>query len=354
MALIACIAISIRAEDVVKGKVGKRVDEYLTRLASFGLSGAVLVTKRDEVLLKKGYGSLAGETVDDIINPLLALDNNRLVSAVTRRKTTVVSHNFVDGLNSAAVRRYVDERVVIIAFTNHPAVSASLLASAELESLVFNDRPVVMPPRIIDLARIPSSRLREAAGRYPLPNGFIVQVTQMGERLYVHANHPQVLAALLGLSFATRRGRFAEVESRTRVALESAAKGDYKPIFETFDDDRPFEEVVAAQRRVWTRWDSEFGALLGVDVLGTVLEQGNPTVAVQLRFSRRAPLLYLRWNPRGMFAARMTTAPQVVIRPESTDTYASFAYGQAAPVRFTFRDRTVRITGHSLAFSGQK
>jgi hypothetical protein len=47
-------------------------------------------------------------------------------------------------------------------------VPAARLAPAELESLVFNDRPVAMPPRIIDAGAIPTSRRREVTGRYAL------------------------------------------------------------------------------------------------------------------------------------------------------------------------------------------
>ena len=42
--------------DVVKGDVGARVDDYLTRLVPHGFSGAVLIARDGEVLLKKGYG----------------------------------------------------------------------------------------------------------------------------------------------------------------------------------------------------------------------------------------------------------------------------------------------------------
>jgi CubicO group peptidase (beta-lactamase class C family) len=42
--------------DIVRGDVGTRIDNYLTRLVPFGWSGAVLVSKDDEIVLNKGYG----------------------------------------------------------------------------------------------------------------------------------------------------------------------------------------------------------------------------------------------------------------------------------------------------------
>ena len=44
------------AEEVAKGDLGKKLDEYLTRVAPFGFSGAVLVARDGEVVLDEGYG----------------------------------------------------------------------------------------------------------------------------------------------------------------------------------------------------------------------------------------------------------------------------------------------------------
>lgn len=43
--------------EVIKGKIGERLDTYLTRITPFGFSGALLVAKEDEIILNKGYGS---------------------------------------------------------------------------------------------------------------------------------------------------------------------------------------------------------------------------------------------------------------------------------------------------------
>jgi CubicO group peptidase (beta-lactamase class C family) len=44
------------AEGVVKGGLGEKLDEYLTGVAPFGFSGAVLVARDGEIVLNKGYG----------------------------------------------------------------------------------------------------------------------------------------------------------------------------------------------------------------------------------------------------------------------------------------------------------
>ncbi len=44
------------SSDIVKGDTGTRVDEYLARLVPHGFSGAVLIARDGDVVLKKGYG----------------------------------------------------------------------------------------------------------------------------------------------------------------------------------------------------------------------------------------------------------------------------------------------------------
>jgi CubicO group peptidase (beta-lactamase class C family) len=41
---------------IVAGDLGTRLDQYLARLAAYGFSGAVMVSKGDDILLRKGYG----------------------------------------------------------------------------------------------------------------------------------------------------------------------------------------------------------------------------------------------------------------------------------------------------------
>ena len=41
---------------VIQGKLGKKLDDYMTRITPFGFSGALLVAKDGEIILNKGYG----------------------------------------------------------------------------------------------------------------------------------------------------------------------------------------------------------------------------------------------------------------------------------------------------------
>jgi CubicO group peptidase (beta-lactamase class C family) len=46
----------IREQEVVKGKLAARIDQYLTRITPFGFSGVLLVAQEGEIILNKGYG----------------------------------------------------------------------------------------------------------------------------------------------------------------------------------------------------------------------------------------------------------------------------------------------------------
>ncbi|NIM99994.1 MAG: serine hydrolase [candidate division Zixibacteria bacterium] len=54
--LLAACGILGRDKEVVKGELGTRLDEYLTKITPFGFSGACLVAKDGKIILNKGYG----------------------------------------------------------------------------------------------------------------------------------------------------------------------------------------------------------------------------------------------------------------------------------------------------------
>jgi CubicO group peptidase (beta-lactamase class C family) len=47
---------SIGTDVIVRGELGARADSFLTRAAMYGLSGSVVVARRGEIVLQKGYG----------------------------------------------------------------------------------------------------------------------------------------------------------------------------------------------------------------------------------------------------------------------------------------------------------
>lgn len=256
----------------------------------------------------------------------------------TRRGTKVVTHNGGNGFIFSDVRRYVDEKVVIIAMSNEPVIPATQLAPRQLESLVFGDAEVVVPPVPVAVAK----ELREArAGRYALAAAAggaraTVTVRVTADGLEAESDDPALLGGLGAL--AAPGGRFADLESRTLAILEQASKENFRPIFEAFNDDRPFELVQGNQRKFWAGWRAEFGEFQRLELLGTGSAQGDPAVTVRVQFERGGPILQFIWGPRRLAGFRGLPQAPVALVAESPTSWVCYSYRAPALVRFTFGD----------------
>lgn len=269
----------------------------------------------------------------------------------TRRGTTAVTHNGGNGFFFTDFRRYVDEKVVIIAMSNQPVIPATQLAPRQLESLYFNDAPVVMPPVGVDVA----TPEREAlAGTYTSPTGPItVRSTATG--LDVEAADPTLFGGLGGMTPAG--GRFADLEKRTLPILEAAATGNFDPFIEAsrLEDPARVPIMRANQTRFWQEWRDQYGEFQGVDLLGTGSVQGDPAVTVRLRFARGGPVLQYIWGPRRLAGFRAVPSAPVTLVPESPREWVYYSYRLPQLVRLTFgADGALTIQGPAGTVTGRR
>jgi CubicO group peptidase (beta-lactamase class C family) len=273
----------------------------------------------------------------------------------TRRGTTVVTHNGGNGFFFSDVRRYLDEKVVIIAMSNQPVVPATQLAPRQLESLVFGDAAVAMPPVAVT---VPMAQREALAGRYELTAAAggaraTVTVRATDDGLEAAADDP-VLMGTLG-AVAPPGGRFADLESRTLAILERASKDDFRPLFEAFNDDRPFEVVQGNQRKFWAGWRAEFGEFRRFELLGTGVPQGDPAVTVRLHFERGGPILQFIWGPRRLAGFRGLPVVPVALVAESPANWVYYSYRAPGPVRFTFAaDGSLQLESPKGVFAGRR
>jgi CubicO group peptidase (beta-lactamase class C family) len=268
----------------------------------------------------------------------------------TRRGTKAVTHNGGNGFFFSDFRRYLDEKVVIIAMSNQPAVPATQLAPRQLEALVFGDAQVVMPPVPVVVA----NAQREArAGTYVLAGGGTVTVRATADGLEAQADDP-LLFGTLG-TIAAPGGRFADLESRTLAILEHAAKDNFRPLFEAFNDDRPFEVVQGNQRKFWAGWRAEFGEFERLELLGTGSAQGDPAVTVRLFFDRGGPILQFIWGPRRLAGFRGLPSAPAPLVAESPTSWVYYSYRAPALVRLTFGDGgALRLETAKGQFTGKR
>jgi CubicO group peptidase (beta-lactamase class C family) len=268
----------------------------------------------------------------------------------TRRGTKVIAHNGGNGYFFTDFRRYVDEKVVIIAMSNQPVIPATQLAPRQLEALVFGDAQVVMPP--VPVA-IPRPEREARAGRYALAAGGAVTVRVTADGLEADADDPTLFGALGNV--AAPGGRFADIETRSMAVLDAAAKDNFRPLFEAFNDDRPFEVVQGNQRRFWGGWRTEFGEFARLELLGTGTVQGDAAVTVRVHFARGGPILQLIWGPRRLAGFRVLPAAAVPLVAEAPATWVYYSYRAPAIVRFTFGEGgTLRLETAKGPLAGKK
>lgn len=269
----------------------------------------------------------------------------------TRRGTKVVTHNGGNGFFFTDFRRYLDERVVIIAMTNEPNVPATMLAPRDLESLVFGDRPATDVPAVVD---VPAATLASHAGTYVLTSKSTITIAAANAGLTFTSDEPALFAAINSLTPAG--GRFADLEQKTRAVVDASAKGDFKVIFDAFNDDRPFDVVRGNQTRIWRQFRDQFGDYTGHDVLGVGMIQGDPAVVVRARFARGSTILRYIWGPRrlaGFVADRSDLS--LTLLPESADRYVSFDYRQpTGTVRVQFSGDQIAIEAGSTKLSATR
>ncbi|MEO6223124.1 MAG: serine hydrolase domain-containing protein, partial [Vicinamibacterales bacterium] len=270
----------------------------------------------------------------------------------SRRGGTVIAHNGGNGFFFTDFRRYVDEGVVIIAMSNQPVIPATQLAPRQLESLYFNDAPVLMPPVAVP---VPKAQRDALAGTYTTDMGAKFVVRSTAAALEVEADDPSVFGTMGPL--VAPGGRFADLEARTLPLLEASAKGDFRPIYDAFkfEDGRPFEVVQGNQTRFWQQWRARFGDFQRVELLGTSLVQGDPAVTVRLLFQRGGPIMQYIWGPRRLAGFRDVPSAPAELTPESARSWVFYTYRLPQLVRVKFgEDGTLNVEQASGAIRARK
>lgn len=269
----------------------------------------------------------------------------------TRRGTTVISHNGGNGVFAADFHRYVDEGVVIIAMTNQAAIPAPQLTPRQLQSLYFDDAPVVMPTTPVSTTGAQRDAL---AGRYRTDRG-VITIAATADGLTADADDPTLFGTFGVL--APLGGRFADLERRTAAIVEAGAKGNFEPLIDAFAFEDPAmpARVRTNQTRYWQEWRQAHGDFTRARVLGTSLGQGDPEVIVLLEFSRGRMLLQYAWGPRRLLGWRDVVSEPLSLAAESPTRWTHYRYQLPALITVSFEsDQRVTITTSSGTISGRR
>lgn len=241
----------------------------------------------------------------------------------TPRNTKLITHNGGNGIFFADFRRYVDENIVIFAFSNGE-IRATQLGNNQLPALVFGEN-LPMPRKVIALA---PAALAKLAGTYRTEAGETLQIAESNGRLVVSSAGKRLLALLAGLTPAGSPP-FARAEERTKRIVEAASKGDYAAVFEAFGRQIPLERVREQEGSAWQQMRENNGEFKGVEIRGSSRQGPAVRVVAQLNFQRGSVSMVYAWDGENIMTIQMMRQP-----PGST----FFPQSETEFVRFSLRD----------------
>jgi CubicO group peptidase (beta-lactamase class C family) len=262
----------------------------------------------------------------------------------TPRKTKLVTHNGGNGVFFADFLRFVDEGATLFVFSNSTDQPATEV-SAPLARALFGE-DFRMPPAV---AALSAAELARVAGMYALDSGEKVEVSVAGDRLKVSA---------AGAAFAMVNGlapagsvRFAEIEKRTKAAVEASAKGEYTLMQAAFGGEVSAERVREQESGMWERRRGRFGEFRGAEILGTARSGPGINVNVRLTFERGTQVVRYVWdNGRLMGVRVMDQMPEVTFSPTSATEFTTFSLREPMGVRLKF---SVDEKGAMLTIAGE-
>ncbi len=248
----------------------------------------------------------------------------------TPRKTKLVTHNGGNGIFFADFLRFVDEGATLFVFSNSTDQPATQV-SAPLARALFGE-DFRMPPTVVTLS---AAELARVAGTYALESGEKVEVSVAGNRLKVAAAGA-AFAMVNGLSPAGS-AQFADLEKRTKAAVEASAKGEYALMHAAFGGEMPIERVREQESGMWQRRRGRFGEFRGAEIMGTARSGPGTGVNVRLTFERGAQVVRYVWDDGQLMGVRvLDQMPEVAFFPTSETEYTTFSVRQPVSVRLNF------------------
>jgi CubicO group peptidase (beta-lactamase class C family) len=202
----------------------------------------------------------------------------------TPRDTTVASHHGTNGVFLADFRRYLDEDVVVLMFTNQATPGSAIVHP--LQQFVFGPVPE-LPPPVDDH----SNHLERFAGDYG--SSIIVRVAADRTGLLVQPRDQpafSVISAIPPKYAATA----AQRNAKQHQALADAVAGDYRRWIALQLEDTP--DVRARQHVFWDGVRDTVGTITAVNALGEVASGNGVDSYACIIGSEGALLVRIAWS----------------------------------------------------------
>ena len=222
----------------------------------------------------------------------------------TPRGTRLIHHSGGNQTVAANFRRFADEDVVIIEFTNN-AWGPYRRVREEINKIAFGGEPSSLPTPGVKLTRASLQRL---AGSYQLQSGEKFTVAVKNNQLIVPLDVPGVAKLFTRFAISENTTMLRDVEVKVSRLLGGFARGDFEPLRELqwselkFDDERKF------WADTWRQWTKKHGEYKGAETIGAIAGTNSTAPEVKLldtyvlvRFERGREILNFQQNLEGRF-----------------------------------------------------
>ncbi len=222
----------------------------------------------------------------------------------TPRGTQLVHHSGGDQIVAANFRRFPDENVVIIEFTNY-AWGPYRRVREEINKIAFEAEPALLPTPRVKLNR---SSLQSLAGTYQLPSGEKFTVAVKNNQLIVPLDVPGAAKLFTRFAVPENPDISRDIDAKISRLLDGFARDDFEPLRELQWSELKFDEERKFWADTWRQWTKKHGAFKGAERIGAIAGTNSTAPGVKLldtyvlvHFERGREILNFQQNPEGRF-----------------------------------------------------
>lgn len=272
----------------------------------------------------------------------------------TPRGTKLIAHDGTNGIFFADFRRYIDEDVAVIYFTNERSTISKGIFTT-IPDLVFGKELSNLPVPKIQLSK---SDLNKYAGKYQLPSGeqFTLQINN--NSLEVAAMNLGIVKLFTVFPELPDKEKANTLEQQANSVLQSVIRGNFETLIDSMYYEGNFEE----ERQYWkdklSQWTGRFGEYQKSEVIGTIRESSALITYIFLQFIRGGAIVQCRYeeNKKISFGASNLIVPRHYrFIPKSKTEFEVYnaTFKTSAVVNFVFY-RTNVIYGLNTQISNRR
>lgn len=250
----------------------------------------------------------------------------------------VISHNGGNGIHMADIAMVPSQRLFI--GMQCSVVADFRMASQLLEQLgphLLGGAPL---PDVPDPVGASPAALDSLAGTYRFEAGGRLRVHRDAARLSIEALDPQGFTQLFSKRPADP-ARAARLSARIDSVVGAYLEGDVGPIFAAYGGRASREDLQRHADELLGQWQSEFGALKGLTVLGTAFAPDRDETLVRIDFERGHVMRTYVWDAREeekLLGVSVRGAPsEMRVWPDRRGGFRSFDAGSGRSRPLDFR-----------------